>query len=271
MKTVAILGPIGTFSHQAFVDNFDGHSPLIQDTIRDVFETIKNDKADYGLVPIENSIGGTVGMTLDCLLNFKLNIIREIILPIKHYLAGREEKLSKIDTLYCHSQTYSQCEIFIRKNLSKAKIITTVSNADSAKKLLDDKSKFSAALIPKISAMIYGLPIIKSNVQDFEHNSTKFIVISKEKPKLSNKDRTTISVHPTTDRPGLLYHILGYFANNKINLSKIESRPSKGKLGDYIFFIDFEGNTSQQNVKEALNKLSKDADVVIFGSYHREY
>jgi chorismate mutase / prephenate dehydratase len=269
MKTVALLGPNGTFSHQAFVENFEMCKSFFLPTIRDVFEEVKNGKADFGLVPIENSIGGTVGETLDCLTDYNLFITQEILMPISHNLVGFLEDPKKIKKLYCHSQTYSQCEMFIRKNLKSAKVINTFSNSNSAELLSNDKE--AAAIVPKISAIIYNLPIIKSNIQDNPNNTTKFIIISTKMAKSTGKDRTSISIYPEVDKPGLLHHILGHFAKYTLNLTKIESRPSKGKLGDYIFFIDFLGSVDDGNVKSAIEELRAYGKIKIYGSYVRVY
>ncbi len=270
MKTVALLGPKGTFSHQVFSENFEKCKAKFVNTIRDVFEDVSKN-GTIGVVPIENSIGGTVGQTLDALMGFKVNITEEILLPIKHNLCGHQDDMSKITTLYCHPQTYSQCEMFIRKNLKSVKVVNTASNSTSAEMLIESSDDNAAAIIPKVAAMIYTLPILKSNIQDNENNTTRFIVISKEVGKVSTKDRTSLSLHPQVDRPGLLYEILGYFAENKINLTKIESLPTKGKLGDYLFFIEIEGNTEEDNVNKAFKALKEVGDLKVYGSYKRMY
>ena len=137
--------------------------------------------------------------------------------------------------------------------------------------LAKSKSKEEAAIIPKIAADIYGLKILKKDVQDAKFNVTRFFVIAKSDSKKTGYYRTSIALYPQVDRPGLLYEMLGEFAKRKINLTKIESRPSKGKLGDYIFYIDFEGHKSEKHVGEALNQLEKSAFVAVLGSYQRKY
>lgn len=267
---IATLGPEGTFSHEAVLKHDKKATIMFADTIRDVFEAVAEDKANLAIVPIENSIAGTVGQTLDYLMGFRLKIKAEEILPISHNLAGFG-KLGDIKILYLHPQTYEQCELFIKKNMPKAEIIQTSSNGKSAEIIAKSKNKTKASIIPKIAINIYKLRILKKDVQDNRFNITRFFVIGKEDNKKTDSDRTSIAIYPQIDRPGLLYNILGQFAKRKINLTKIESRPSKGKLGDYIFYIDFEGHKSEKNVAEALKKIEETAFLTVLGSYPRKY
>lgn len=267
---IATLGPEGTFSHETVIKYKRKATILFTDTIRDVFDSVASNKASLGIVPIENSIAGTVGQTLDYLMEFGLKIKAEKILPISHNLVSFG-KINDIRLLYLHPQTYEQCELFIKKNLSKAEIIQTSSNGKSAEIIAKSKDKTKASIIPKIAVEIYKLKILKKDVQDNRFNVTRFFVIAKGDSKKTSYDRTSIAVYPQLDRPGLLYDMLGQFAKRKINLTKIESRPSKGKLGDYIFYIDFEGHKSEKHVAEALKKLEDMAFVTVLGSYPRKY
>src|SRR3989344_2330889 len=267
---IATLGPEGTFSHEAVI-KYDKKAKIIfADTIRDVFEAVAEDKANLAIVPIENSIAGTVGQTLDYLMGFMLKIKAEEILPISHNWVGFS-KLGDIKILYLHPQTYEQCELFIKNNMQKAEIIQTSSNGKSAEIIAKSKDKTKASIIPKIAIDIYKLKILKKDVQDNRFNITRFFVIGKGDNKKTDNDRTSIAIYPQIDRPGLLYNILGQFAKRKINLTKIESRPSKGKLGDYIFYIDFQGHKSEKNVAEALSSIESSFFVSVLGSYPRKY
>jgi len=176
-----------------------------------------------------------------------------------------------IETLYVHPSTYEQCEKFIRKNLPNIKIIQTNSNAASAKLIADKKDKTKAAIVPIEAIKIYKLKAIKKDVQDNKFNVTRFIVVSKGESKKTNRDRTSIAIYPQVDKPGLLYSLLGEFAKRKINLTKIESRPSKGKLGDYIFYIDLQGHQQDELIQEAFKEIEKDFFLKVLGSYPREY
>ncbi len=267
---IATLGPEGTFSHEAVLRYNSKVTIIFTNTLRDVFEAVAKNKATLGVVPIENSIAGTVGQTLDYLMSFDLKIRDEEILPINHNLVGFG-KINDIKVLYLHPQTYEQCELFIKKNFPKVEIIYTTSNGKSAEIIAQMKDKLKASIIPKIAAEIYKLKILKKDVQDNRFNVTRFFAIAKSDGKKTGYDRTSIAVYPQIDRPGLLYEMLGQFAKRKINLTKIESRPSKGKLGDYIFYIDFQGHKTEKHVADALKKLEEDAFVTVLGSYPRKY
>jgi prephenate dehydratase len=267
---IATLGPKGTFSLEAAIKrDRDGHKS-IRNTVYDVFEAVSNNEVDEGVVPIENSVSGTVGLTSDALMEFDLNIVAEIILPIKHNLVGHDG-VKDIKTLYTHPSTYEQCEKFIRKNLPNVKIIQTSSNAASAQMIVKHDDKTKAAIVPKSAIDIYKLKVIEKNIQDNKFNVTRFIIISKKEAKKTNRDRTSIAIYPQVDKPGLLYSLLGEFAKRKINLTKIESRPSKGKLGDYIFFIDMQGSKEDEKIKQAFKKIEEHFFLKVLGSYPREY
>jgi len=284
-EKIAVLGPEGTFSHQAAKKIYSKDSGQSQNnntivfhkTIHDVFEAVDKDGCEKGVVPIENSLGGSVGFTLDALLEYDLNIEKEEIIPIIHCLMAKEgSKKSDIKYIYSHSQTYSQCEKYIRKNFPSTEIIDTPSNGESARlvkgsTLTRVEPLQGAAIGPELAAKIYGLEILQKSIQDSKFNVTKFIVISKHNTQSSGYDRTSITVYPQVDRPGILWEILGYFKKANVNLSKIESRPSKGKLGDYIFYMDFERHISDKKSQELIKELEKVAFVKILGSYERKY
>lgn len=270
-QKIATLGPEGTFSNLAVL-NYDKTAKakiVFKRTVWDIFEAVDSGQAEKGIVPIENSVSGTIGSTLDSLMEFDLSIVDELILPIKHNLAGKGS-IKDIKTVYVHPQTYSQCEKFLRKALPEAQIKETTSNAKSAMSVAkQDKSK--AAITSEIAAKIYGLNVIKDNIQDNKFNVTRFIVIGKKGPKKTGRDRTSIAIYPQADRPGLLYELLGEFAKRKINLTKIESRPSKGKLGDYVFFIDLQGHKDETNIKSTFSIIEKSFFLKVLGSYPRKY
>jgi|SRR3989338_6635429 len=267
---IATLGPEGTFSHEAVIKFSSSAKVVFADTIRDVFDFVDRNKSDIGIVPIENSIGGSVGQTLDCLMEFGLKIKAEEVLPISHNLVGCG-KIKDIEQVYLHPQTYEQCELFIKKNLPRVEIIQTSSNGKSAELVASSKDKAKASIVPRIAVDIYKLKILKKDVQDNKFNVTRFFVISREDCKRTGYDRTSIAIYPQMDRPGLLHDMLGQFAERKINLTKIESRPSKGKLGDYIFYMDFQGHKTEKKIAEALEELEKYAFVKLLGSYQRKY
>ncbi|MBU0628295.1 MAG: prephenate dehydratase [Nanoarchaeota archaeon] len=267
---IATLGPAGTFSHEALLKRDRKVEIIFKNTVWDVFEAVDNDEAEEGIVPIENSVSGSIGLTLDALMEFKLNIIGEIILPVKHNLVGYDG-IKDIKVLYVHPVTYEQCEKFIRKNINGVKVIQTSSNAASAEIISKEKDKTKAAIVPREAIEIYKLKVIKNDIQDNKFNVTRFVVLSKSDGKKSSRERTSIAIYPQADKPGLLYSLLGIFAKRNINLTKIESRPSKGKLGDYIFFIDMQGNKEDEKIKEAFKIIEEDFFLKVLGSYPREY
>ncbi len=265
---IATLGPEGTFSHEASLRYNPNAQIIFVDTIWEVFEMVSKLKSDIGVVPIENSVGGTVGQTLDCLMEFELKIIGEELHEINHYLAAFG-KIGDIKSIYAHPQTYEQCHNFIKKNLPKAEIIQTSSNGKSAEIVAISGDKSKAAIIPKIAADIYKMKILKNKVEDCKFNVTRFFILGTSQAKTTGKDRTSIAIKPNADRPGLLLGILSEFAKRNINLTKIESRPTKTKIGNYVFFIDFEGHKCDSNAEQALKKLGN--SVKVFGSYSRKY
>jgi len=267
---IAALGPRGTFSHEAVLKYKDANI-MFCNTIYDVFEAVEKDNAELGIVPIENSVSGTIWLTIDALSEFDLNITGEILIPINHNLAGKEVKAENVKKLYCHHQAYVQCEKFIRRRIKNAKIIYTSSNGESAEMLAADKLKESAAIVPRIAAQLNKLKIIMKNIQDNKNNATKFIVIGKDEAKRTGKDRTTLLIYPHHDKPGLLYSIIGILAKHNINMSKLESIPAKGKIGDYFFLIDITGHYEDEKVRNAIEKLEDEYAVKVKGSYRREY
>ncbi|MEK6983303.1 MAG: prephenate dehydratase [Nanoarchaeota archaeon] len=267
---ISILGPAGTFSHEAALKYNKNATIIFKNTIRDVFESVSTNEAEFGLVPVENSIAGTIGQTLDYLIRYKLNIVAEETLSICHNLVGFG-KTKGIRVLYLHQQTYEQCESFVKKILPKTEIIFTSSNGKSAEILAKSKKISEASILPNIATRIYKLKIIKKDVQDNAYNVTRFFIIGKNDNGKTNHDKTSIALRPKADRPGLLFKILGEFAKRSINLTKIESRPTKGKLGEYIFYVDFEGHSSEDTIKTALKEIESSALVIVLGSYPRRY
>ncbi len=270
---IATLGPRGTFSHEAAL-KLDPKADIdFQRTIRDVFETVEKGQEPVGLVPIESSAGGTVAETLDTLNNSKLTIERELIHPVTHYLAVRDKKSAggTITRILAHPQSYAQCENYVRNHHPAAIIIQTSSNGMSAEMLKADDSSGIAAIVPAMALELYGLTAVDSAIQDNRYNVTRFVVVSGNRTEPTGYDRTSLSIYPRVDYPGLLHEMLGKLAGLGVNLSKVESRPSKGRLGDYIFYMDVQGHVRDERVAEALRELEKMAFVRCLGSYPRQY
>ncbi len=265
-EKVAILGPRGTFSEEAASKFFKNLDFLLVSDIEEVFESVATGKAEYGIVPVENSLEGSVGMTMEMLLKGWAKIYGEIILDIKHVLlAPNGVKLEDIKTVASHPHALAQCRNFIRQ--SKLSTMNYASTADAARGIAETKPAGTAAIASEAAASIYGLRVIKRDIQDDYPNQTRFLVIHGSDHPPTAKDKTSIIVG-LKDTPGALYELLGAFAERQINLTKIESRPSKRALGDYIFYIDLEGHRSEPLVKNVLLELEKRSSFLkVLGSY----
>ncbi len=265
----AVLGPRGSFSEQAAKKLAMKNLKYCQ-TITDALEAVKLGKEPYAVVPIENSLEGTVNETLDYLtFNKGMSIYAETVLPINHFLLGLNK--SKIKKVISHPQALAQCRNWIRKNL-RASLENRASTADAAREVSEKKDPSIAAIASKQAAEIYGLKVLAKNIQDNSANATRFIVISKKQHSKAKRDKTSIVFYYRENRPGILWEVLGEFAKRKINLTKIESRPSKKVLGDYLFYIDFDGHGSEKTVKEALSAVRKRvASLKILGSYPKSF
>ncbi len=235
-------------------------------TIPAVLESVNNDEVEFGVVPIENSIEGPVGITLDSLAHkFDLKIHREIIIPINQNLIVNPGcKMEDIEDIYSHSQAIAQCQEFINRN--KIQPHYAVSTAKATKDIIGFKNK--AAIGNRIAAQLYGLEILEANIQDTDNNATRFVVVSKNDHEITGRDKTSIIFSIYEDRPGGLYNILGIFQKNSINLTKIESRPSKKGLGKYLFFVDFNGHIEDSVVQDILREIDDNTYFLkVLGSY----
>lgn len=270
MMRVAVLGPEGTFSENAarlWLKDRVNFQLKYYDSISDIFDGILKGDADYGVVPIENSLEGSVGETLDLLSKEPVKIVAEVLVPIKICLLARGE-LSDVKIIMSHPHALAQCREFLRSLKGKVEVRATGSTAHAAK--LAEEFKEVAALASEDSASKYNLKVLARDVQD-RNSITRFIVIAREDAGTDSEptgnDKTSIILY-LKDRPGALYEVLGEFAKRKINLTKIESRPSKRALGDYMFHIDCEGHVKDEKVKEALLRISEKAEMLkILGSY----
>ncbi len=265
MEQIAFLGPKGTFSHEAvskISDNIISYC-----SIQSVMESIVEDVCSKGLVPIENSIEGSVTITLDLLVhNFDLQIENEIIIPINHNLLVKPgTKIEEITDVYSHSQALAQCQPFLEKmNVNKH---FTLSTAAASKQVLELEG--SAAIGSLKAAEYYNLEPIVKNIQNNDTNKTRFVTLSKKDHKPTGNDKTSIAFSLFNDaEAGALYEILKIFSQENINLTKIESRPSKIGLGTYIFFIDLEGHRLTEKISNILEKVkNKTSFFKLLGSY----
>ena len=229
-------------------------------------ESVESGETSLGVVPIENSIEGGVGLTLDSLAHkFDLKIYGEIIIPIsQNLIVNKGYRMEDINDVYSHQQAISQCRQFILDN--KIQPHYAVSTANAVKSIVGDKSK--AAIGNKKACEIYGLEILKADIQDTDNNETRFVVISTEEHEKTGRDKTSIIFSIYEDRPGGLYNILGIFQKNRINLTKIESRPSKKGLGKYLFFVDFNGHKDDTQIQNIISEIEENTYFLkVLGSY----
>ncbi len=252
-ERVAYLGPEGSFTHQAAESRFGATSEYLPiHSISAVFKAVEAGRAKYGVVPIENSIDGVVGETLDLLGKSDLKIVAETYMPIHHSFASLEEHLQNIKKIYSKDIAFGQCRNFLNDHfLDDVELIPVESTAKAAKMAAEEPG--SAAICSTIAAKLYNLPILFENIEDIHSNKTRFIVLSDFKNQKSGFDKTSI-LAKLHDRPGALVHFLEDFDKAKINLTKIESRPAEDKDFNYWFYIDFDGHIDDENVQEVLQK-----------------
>jgi chorismate mutase / prephenate dehydratase len=267
--TVAYFGPEASFSHSAALQCF-GRGAKLEPvrTISEVFSEVDKGRADFGVVPIENSLGGGVYHTLDMFIESPLSICAELELPIHHYVMSRSVRdLGKIKTLFSHYQALSQCRNWVDEYLPKARVVESTSTSEAATQA--GRLAGTAAIASKLAAERYGLEILASRIEDSSQNSTRFLVIGTAAPEPTGRDKTSI-MFSIKDRPGALFDMLLPFKKARLNLTKIESRPTRQKAWEYIFFVDFNGHRSEARVKEALAKLERSCVFLkILGSYPR--
>jgi chorismate mutase/prephenate dehydratase len=263
-EKVAYLGPVGSFTHQAAESRFGSLSDYLPvNSIRAVFKAVESKRAKYGVVPIENSIDGVVGETLDLLGKSPLLITAEIFMPIHHSFATLEDDISKIKKIYSKDIAFGQCRNFLDEHLlGNVELIPVESTAKAA--ILASKEKGSAAICSTIAAKMNNLPILFENIEDIHTNKTRFVIISNFKNKKSNNDKTSI-LAKLKDKPGSLVCFLKDFEKQDINLTKIESRPADGKDFSYWFYIDFEGHIEDERIKEIFLRHKK--EIKWLGSY----
>ena len=264
--SVAYLGPPGTFSHRAALDKFGTSSePKPVDTIPDVFAEVERGRAHYGVVPLENSTEGVVRDALDQFSKTKLKVCAEVFVPVSHHLATRAEKLGDVKRLYAHPQSFAQSRAWLRDNLPKVEVVDVSSNSKSAQMAALDSE--GAAICTDIAADIYKVPVVATHIEDSPHNRTRFVVIGQNEPKPSGRDKTSI-FFSVQHKAGALLEAMEAFARNDINLTMIESRPTKQMPWEYVFFIDFQGHVKDEAAARALELLREQSlFVTVLGSY----
>jgi len=267
MTKVAFQGERGAFSEDAIIKFFGiDVTPVPCLYFGDVFNMVDKGLADFGAVPVENSQAGSINEIYDLLLEYPLTIYGEIDLIVNHFLMALPgETLQSIKRIYSHPKALAQCEKFLSE--IDAEIVPTYDTSGSAKMIKDAKLKNCAAIASERAADIYGLEIMARNIESTKNNYTKFFIISSEKSKHAEENKTTL-ILKTENKPGALYSCLGAFAKRNINLTKLESRPTKDKPWEYLFYVDFEGHVDDKNCAEALKEMKKYTSLLkILGSY----
>ncbi|MBI1423165.1 MAG: prephenate dehydratase [Gammaproteobacteria bacterium] len=268
VMTIAFLGPEGTFTQAAALKHF-GHSvatlPLA--TIGDVFREVESGNVSYGVVPVENSTEGVVSHTLDQFMNSPLHICGEVELRIHHHLLGKGKDTKNISRIYSHRQSLAQCREWLETNMPGIELRDVNSNAEAARLAAQEEN--ALAIASETAAEIYGLNVLVRNIEDEPDNTTRFLVIGKRATPPSGKDKTSLLIS-TQNKPGSLYRVLEPLVKHKISMTRIESRPSRRGMWDYVFFIDCEGHREDERVAAALSELEHEVSFLkILGSYPR--
>jgi chorismate mutase/prephenate dehydratase len=265
---IAFLGPEGTFTQAAALKHF-GHSvdTVSLADIDEVFREVESGAAHYGVVPVENSTEGVVNHTLDRFMHTSLKICGEVELRIHHHLMSTEKDLSTIKKIYSHQQSLGQCREWLHAKMPDVETIAVSSNAEAAKLCMNEPG--SAAIASDSAAEIYGLEILAANIEDEPDNTTRFLIIGRQQVGPSGHDKTSLLLS-ADNRAGSLYHLLAPLVEHSISMTRIESRPSRRGMWDYVFFIDLEGHISSAGVKSALSSLEKETTLFkVLGSYPR--
>ncbi len=264
-QSIGFLGPEATYSHIAAERAFGRSAKFVPyESIRDIFAAVEKNKVHFGIVPVENSTGGVIHATLDELMTSELSLCAEIYIPIRHNLLclGPRAKIRRICT---HPQVLSQCRLWLREHMPNVELIEVASSAEGAR--IAKRNRTTATIGSKLAAELYKLPILEQGIEDQKDNVTRFLIIGKQSPRPSGHDRTSV-MFSIKDEPGALFHLLQPFAEKKINLTKIESRPTRRRAWDYNFFLDMEGHISRPEIQEAVERLREHCTFLrVLGSY----
>jgi chorismate mutase/prephenate dehydratase len=263
---VAFLGPQATYTHVAAMQQFGLSAQLVPlKGISSIFDEVSRGRASYGVVPVENSNEGVVSHTLDMFMTSDLKIIAEILLPVSHDLLNLSGQVTDIRRVVSHPQAIGQCRSWLEENLPDIPLLESSSTATAAQQAAEDAS--AAAVASEAAASLYGLRVVKHKIEDNPNNFTRFLIIGMDMQGPSGSDKTSI-MFSVKDQAGILYHMLEPFSKRGINLAKIESRPTKGKAWEYIFFLDMEGHVQDQKISAALEELRTHCQFLkVLGAY----
>lgn len=264
---IAYLGPEGTYTQAAVYKHFGrAVKARAMSAVDEIFRDVESEAASYGVVPVENSIGGMVSHTLDLLADTPLSICGEVWLPVHHHLLSTHAKRGEVKKVFAHAQSFAQCRMWLDANLPGADRVAVASNAEAAR--LVQAQGEGAAIASQETAQIYKLEILASNIEDDPSNRTRFLVIGRQRCEVTGSDRTSLVVSAQKDQSGALFSLLEPFAKGGVNLTRIESRPSRRAHWDYNFFLDLEGHQDDPAVAGVLKMLEQRAGFYrVLGSY----
>ncbi len=264
MQKISFQGERGAYSEDAAISFFGTAETVPLSTFAEVIEATENDKAQYSVLPVENSLEGSVGESYDLLLSTGLSVVGEIYYRVRHCLIGFD-KIQNIDTVYSHPQALGQCRKFIQKY--KIRTVPAYDTAGSVKMIKELGKKNIGCIASRRASEIYGVPIIAEGIEDNSNNYTRFLVLSKT--KATGGDKTSI-IFSVKHEAGTLFNILKEFHDYKINLTKIESRPNRSTPWEYNFYVDFDGNQDDPKITELLEKISRNSLFLkVLGSYNK--
>ncbi len=265
-QKVAYLGPRATFTHMACMQKFGASAQYVPvHSIKDVFSEVERGRANFGVVPIENTTEGVVNHTLDMFIDSHLLIYGEILQEVSHHLLSKAGTMEEVKKIYSHPHAIAQCRNWLETNLPHVPTAEVTSTARAAELCMDDPS--SAAIASELASELYGLKVIKARIEDNLNNYTRFLVLSQKPPERTGKDKTSLMLS-VKDKVGALYDLLRPFASHGLNMTKIESRPSRRKAWEYIFFVDVEGHIEEERVHRAVEEIKgRCLFLKILGSY----
>lgn len=269
--SLAYLGPAGSFCQQAAMCWLAKRGadllPVACEELEEIVAGVNEGRFFQGIIPLENSLEGSVPASLELLISGGHQIQGEIVIPVNHHLVGQASDLGEVEVIYSHPHALAQCRRFLQRFWPKGRIELVGSTAQAAKRAAQEGAR-AAAIASALAAQLYGLRLIRERIEDAQDNMTRFVVLGQGSPPPSGNDKTSLLVVPAANRPGALYELLAPFAAAGINLTRIESRPGKRRLGEYVFFIDCEGHREDPALAAVLTELAAKArSVRVLGSY----
>ena len=265
-QKVAYLGPRATFTHMACMQKFGSSAQYIPaHSIKEVFNEVERGRANFGVVPIENTTEGVVNHTLDMFIDSSLLIYGEVLQEVSHHLLSKSGQIEEVKKIYSHPHAIAQCRNWLETNLPHVPAVEVASTARAAELCIDEPS--SAAIASELAGQLYGLKVIKARIEDNVNNMTRFLVLSQKPSERTGKDKTSLMLS-IKDKVGALYDLLRPFASHGISMTKIESRPSQRKAWEYIFFVDVEGHIAEDRLNKAIEEVKgRCLFMKILGSY----